>query len=102
MRLKDIDSIVQEDCMCYLCKEFPEEREWSSRLEKHHCFPGSRRKLSIKYGLWVWLCPKHHFQVHNTHPERLRMIQHDAQLAFELAHKIDREEFIKIFGKNFV
>lgn len=46
-------SIIQDKKECYICR--------SPFVEEHHIFYGTaNRKLSEKYGLKVWLCPKHH------------------------------------------
>lgn len=41
-------SILQTEKRSYLSGD----TRW---LEKHHIFGGANRKLSEKYGLWVWL-----------------------------------------------
>ena len=41
-------SIMQSEKVCYLSGR----TDW---LEKHHLYQGANRKLSEKYGLWVYL-----------------------------------------------
>lgn len=46
-------SIIQDEKVCLVCG--------STNTVIHHCFFGTaNRKLSEKYGLKVYLCPKHH------------------------------------------
>lgn len=46
-----MDSIMQDEKFCYLCGRTAPEP-----LDIHHCFSGSLRKKSEKYGLLVYLC----------------------------------------------
>ncbi len=88
-------SIIQEDKDCLFCGRTP--------TEEHHCFGGANRKLSEKYGLKVYLCHNHHneppFGVH-FNKENMDKIRRIAQRKFEETHT--REEFIKIFGRNYL
>lgn len=91
-------SILQKEKECYICKV-------KVGLHDHHVFFGvSKRKISEKYGLKVWLCWFHHEGTYGAHGKngaslnkRLKQL---AQLKFEENHT--REEFIKIFGKNYL
>lgn len=90
-------SIIQENKECYFCKD-------TSMLECHHVFSGtSNRKNSEKYGLKVWLCNRHHNgakqSVHHNKDMWLWLKQ-KAQQIFEESHS--REEFIRIFGRNYI
>ena len=53
-------------------------------LERHHVFGGPNRKLSEKYGLWVWLNHEYHNEppngVHFNRVARL-MLQAEGQRA---------------------
>lgn len=82
---------------CFICQR-------QTELEEHHIFFGSNRKLSEQYGLKVPLCYEHHRGTNGVHGkngkqlnEKLKRI---AQTRFEENHT--REEFIKIFGKNYL
>lgn len=82
---------------CFVCQQ-------QGTLEEHHIFFGSNRKLSEKYGLKVPLCYEHHRGTNGVHGkngkqlnEKLKQI---AQRRFEQDHT--REDFIKIFGKNYL
>lgn len=67
-------------------------------------FKGSRRKLSEKYGLKVWLRHDVHLDMHD-HRKPYDTLENDlkkvAQKAFE--KKVGtREEFMQIFGQNYL
>lgn len=81
---------------CYLCKRI-------TRAEEHHIFGGPNRKLSERYGLKVYLCPFCHRDNKNgAHGSRevAEHLKRIGQAAFERDHT--REEFVKIFGKNYL
>lgn len=91
-------SIMQENKkICYLCDGIA--------TEEHHCLHGTaNRKLSEKYGLKVYLCHRCHrtgeYAVHRNRETDLRLIR-TAQKIFEIQVG-SREEFIRIFGKNYL
>ena len=88
-------SIIQKEQCCYLCGT-------TLLLEEHHIFGGSNRKLSEKYGLKVYLCANCHRGSTGVHFNKklMNMLHKIGQRAFELAHS--REEFIELFGKNYL
>lgn len=96
-------SIVQENKEeCFLCGRMA--NYWQGNIEEHHCFGGPNRKHSEKYGLKVYLhglsCHREgDGAVHRSKEARLS-VQREAQKAFEKTHT--REEFMKIFGKNYL
>lgn len=73
-------------------------------LELHHIFFGVKwRQLSDKYGLTVWLCPMHHrLRGDSAHQsiETTIWLRKAAQRAFERVH--GHEEFMQVFGKNYL
>ena len=91
-------SIVQDlsDERCFLCGS-------TVNLELHHIVHGTaNRRLSTMHGLTCWLCRNHHtgkFGVHRQ-AELNRQLQAVAQTAFEKTHT--RQEWMKIFGKNYL
>ena len=104
-------SIIQEKKECYICRAFMnlenDMRELPEKgLEKHHImfgFSNKNRKLSEKYGLWVWLCPKHHkWDDISPHKSKITNIatRRIAQRAFEL--KYSHEKWMELFGKNYI
>lgn len=70
-----------------------------TNLELHHLLRGSQRKMADKYKLVVWLCHDCHMQVHDE-PELMKECRREGQRRFEKEHS--REEFIKVFGKNYL
>ncbi len=106
-------SIIQEEKECYICNNFnfPKAQLISYKncvmgIEKHHIFFGSaNRKLSEKYGLTVYLCTEHHrvgkYAVHRNINTDL-MLKQMAQKIFMKKKDKTIEDFIKIFGKNYL
>lgn len=91
-------SVIQRERQCLVCGS------WN--IEDHHIFFGTaKRKLSEKYGLKVWLCPTHHrgtYGVHGKEGHKLdRELKQLGQKNFEYLHGT-REDFIKIFGRNYL
>ena len=89
-------SILQKNKECYVCRT-------TYQLEEHHIFFGTaNRKQSEKCGLKVWLCAEHHRGNSGVHHNRELdlSIKEFAQSEFEKTHS--REEFIRIFGKNYL
>lgn len=90
-------SIMQQgDPRCYFCGA-------RIGLERHHVMAGPNRKLSEKYGLWVYCCNRHH-----TDPKEGVQYNRDmnhglkrlAQIAFEARHS--HKEWMDLFRKNYV
>ena len=72
-------------------------------MECHHVIYGtSNRKNSEKYGLKVWLCHRHHTGDEGVHfnKDLDLMLKQTAQKEFEKTHT--REEFMTIFGRNWL
>lgn len=63
----------------------------------------TKEKFGEAEGLKVYLCLEHHISgkeaVHNN-AEMMRLLREDGQRAFE--QKYTREEFMKMFGKNYL
>lgn len=91
-------SIISNERQCLLCGDTRE-------LHKHHIYGGfGNRKLSEKYGCWVYLCANHHnMSKYGVH--------FDTELDMELKRLCqkkweekygDREDFIRVFGRNYL
>lgn len=98
-----MNSIMQTRKKCYLCGET--HGYGFNRLEEHHVFGGANRKNSEKYGLKVYLCGD---RCHRNGPdaphrnaETMQKLHEDGQRAFEEVHG-SREDFMRIFGKNYL
>ena len=89
-------SILQSDKKCYVTGD-------TYSLHKHHVFGGGWRKLSEKWGCWVWLRSDYHnasnHGVHSDHDLDMR-IKKDAQKCFEELY--GHATFMQVFGKNYL
>lgn len=89
--------IIQKEKRCYVCGT-------TYGLHEHHCFYGSsNRKQSEKHGLKVWLCGiDHNLSNKGVHFNKELDIELKqlAQRKFEETHT--RQEFMQIFGKNWL
>lgn len=89
-------SIIQDEKMCYLCPR-------TYGLEKHHIMAGlANRRLSEKYGLWVYLCQEHHTGKKGAQYEKdlNRLLKRQAQRKFEAIY--DHELWMAVFRKNYL
>ena len=89
-------SIIQKNKECFVTKS-------TTNLHKHHIFGGANRKLSEKYGLWVYLRSDWHdmsdYGVHfNKELDTKLKIIAQRRFIAEYPH----QDFVKIFGKNFI
>ena len=89
-------SILQEDKVCYLSGS-------RVNLERHHIMSGTaNRKLSERYGLWVWLNHDLHTGKQGAQYEKELNIRlkRDAQVAFEKIY--GHEKWMETFRKNYL
>jgi hypothetical protein len=97
------ESIIQKDkTKCFICKQNP----CGDPLDKHHIFGAALRSKSERYGLTVYI---HHSKCHIFGKVS---VHHNAELDRALKAKTQKiamahygwttEEFIKIFGKNYI
>lgn len=91
-------SIISNEPYCLICGS-------PQHLHRHHICSGyGRRQLSEKYGLWVYLCARHHnmtdFSVHRDSKLDL-ILKQQGQKAWEDQYGT-REDFIKIFGRSWL
>lgn len=90
--------MIQSRKECIVCRS-------TRNLHRHHIFYGSaNRKNSERFDLTCWLCQDHHestYGVHGKYGENLnRELKELAQREFEKNHT--REEFVHIFGRNYI
>lgn len=93
-----MQSVIQQVKECWFCGK-------TQGLESHHILYGTaNRKLSEKYGFKVWLCHEHHTggkdAVHMNIDRDLEL-KRTAQSYFE-EHNGTREDFIRVFGRNYL
>lgn len=89
-------SILQSEKTCYFCPK-------CYGLERHHVMSGTaNRKLSEKYGLWVWLCHDHHTGKEGAQYEKdlNTLLKQQAQKAFESIH--GHKLWMDTFRKNYL
>ena len=96
-RYQKYKSILQTDTnCCFTCGR-------CHALEWHHVFGSANKKHSEKYGLMVRLCHWCHNEppcgVHHN-AENMKVLREYAQREFEKKHS--REEFMEIFGRNYL
>ena len=92
-------SIMQNDKRCFITG-----RDYN--LHKHHIFGAANRKISEKYGLWVWL----NAEIHNgNNPDAVHnnpnqgydlMLKQLCQRKYE--EENTRENFIALIGKSWL
>lgn len=93
-----MNSIIQHERKCFYCTE-------TEMLDTHHIFFGNpNRKLSEKYGLKVYLCRKHHTENEGVHFDKTKdlNLKRLAQETAMLHYGWSEEDFIRIFGKNYL
>ena len=85
-------SILTDDLTtCFICKR-PKE-------DLHEIFEGANRQQSMKHGLVLPLCRRCHQNIHSNNQLNLQY-KRIGQSKFEETHT--REEFIKIFKRNYI
>ena len=98
-----MESIIQKDkTKCFLCGG----NGYFEPLDKHHCFFGSLRSKSEKYGLTVYL---HHSKCHifgenavHVNARINRKLQAYAQKKAMAHYGWSREDFRREFYKNYI
>ena len=93
-------SIVQNKKVCFITGE-------TNDLHEHHVYFGSKRKLSEKYGLKVYLIGKLHNLsedgVHGKNGHALDLeIKHKVQIIAMDHYKWSVDDFIRIIGKSYL
>ena len=70
------------------------------KIDRHEVFFGANRDNSKRYGMWCDLCRECHTEVHQGDGQLNYLLKREAQELFEQSHT--REEFVRIFGKNYL
>lgn len=89
-------SIISNEKECFLCGR-------QINLERHHIMAGTaNRKLSEKYGLWVYLCHDCHTGVDGAQYNAAAGLElkRTAQRVFEKKHS--HELWMDVFRKNYL
>lgn len=87
---------------CFICGR----NGCGDRLERHHIFGGARRPLSEKYGLVVYLCGErcHRLGEYSAH-QNAEIADYLHRYGQEKAMKENKwtvEQFVEVFGKNYI
>lgn len=104
-RKKHGKSIMQDQSckQCFLCMLFDSDHR-EKPVHNHHIFYGNgRRQISEAYGFTVNLCINHHNAGKEAVHENInydRILKQMCQQAYEMNHS--HEEFMQIFGENFI
>ena len=91
-------SILQSSKACYLTGR-------TDNLHKHHIYGAANRKVSEKYGFWVWLTYDMHngnnpMAVHNNPNEGYdKMLKQLCQRAYE---ESGNDDFVKLIGRSYL
>ncbi len=73
----------------------------TDKLQRHHIYPGSNRKVSDRMGFWVWLTADMHRRVHNNPNKGYDlMLKRLCQAKYEETDT--RENFIALIGKSWL
>lgn len=87
------ESLLSKEEKCYITGRY------NCDLVRHEIFFGvANRKLSKKWGCWVYLTPQAHAQVHADRKTDLKL-KAECQKAFET--KYGHDKFMATFGRNY-
>lgn len=91
-------SIISNERQCIICHT-------TLGLHKHHIYGGfGNRKLSERYGCWCYLCGRHHNLSNEGVHFNKKMddsLKRYCQKKWEEKYG-DREDFIRVFGRNYL
>lgn len=90
---------------CYICGK-------ECQTHEHHIFGGANRRASTEWGMTVFLCPYCHNKCHNGKDSAIERykLHRKGQEAWENFYGLEmiadgkkpREEFMKVFGRNYL
>ncbi len=90
--------MTTEKGKCFLCGAY-------GQTEKHHVFGGALRRLSEKFGLWVYLCHRCHNEppdgVHFNQKKNLSL-KAQVQIRAMYIYGWTVEQFRKLFRKSYI
>ena len=83
---------------CYHC-------DWRGDLVRHEIFNASNRQKSKAYGLWIYLCPRCHMDLHDRGEgdKELQALAEKKWIEWNYPNDPEKgqEEFIKRYGKSY-
>lgn len=92
------ESILSNEKVCFRCGT-------PLDLHKHHIFFGNaNRKMSERFGCWIWLCARHHnMSDEGIHFDRAYDLEIKQMCQEEWENRMgDRAAFIRTFGKSYL
>lgn len=101
-------SIMQRRKECFLCRRQAEKADYfgeltNKGLHRHHVIFGKGyRKLSEKYGLWVYLCYEHHEGDTGVHKNKEINVELRQQAEREFLKNHDIKEWMQLFTRNYL
>lgn len=84
-----------EDGTCYICG-------FQGDTARHEVLHGPSRQLSKRTGLWLAVCPRCHMAIHAEDNGKYLYLKEKAQELFENEYNVDHDEFIRLFGRNYL
>ena len=84
-----------EDGTCYVCG-------YVGDTARHEIIHGANRSLSKKLGLWIAVCPRCHDAIHREDNGRFRYLKESAEERFLREYNKTIEDFIALFGRNYL
>ena len=92
------DSILDTDpYSCHVCGKIGSRGDFA----RHEVFPGPLRKVSKEAGLWCYVCPYCHEQIHRTPGKGYDLLlKHEAQTVYEMEN--GHAAFMALIGKNYL
>ena len=78
---------------CYTCK-------CGGPLARHEVIHGPNRRLAKYFGLWIYVCPYCHSEIHKEDNGKYYFLKEQAQRLWENAHP--DLDFLAIFGRKYI
>ena len=89
-----IQTIMQRSERCYMCGR-------SGNMQRHEIYGSSNRQKSKAFGLWVWLCPECHHDLHFVHADRKMWLREQGQIKAQEHYGWTEAEFREKFGRSY-
>ena len=90
-----IPTIMQRSERCYMCGR-------SGTMQRHEIYGSSNRDKSKAFGLWVWLCPECHNDLHFVHADRKIWLREQGQVKAQEHYGWTDAEFREKFGRCYI
>ena len=87
-------TIMQRSERCYMCCS-------EGVLQRHEIYGNAYRDKSKAFGLWVWLCPVCHNDVHFVHADRKMWLREQGQVKAQEHYGWTEAEFREKFGRSY-